>query len=137
MRYLLVCLSLLTASSALSQTINNGSFLGSVTDPSGAAVPGATVRVLRDNPPFRRETVTDAAGNYQISPVPPGDYRLTIEKSGFQRAEVAKVTLSAAQQARVDTQLTVGSVSDTVKVETRAAQVDTASANIGSTVFGT
>ena len=137
MRSLLVCLSVLTASSALSQTINNGSFLGSVTDPSGAAVPGATVRVLRDNPPFRREAVTDSAGNYQLSPVPPGQYRLTIEKAGFQRAEVPSVTLSAAQQARVDTQLTVGSVSDTVKVETRAAQVDTASANIGSTVFGT
>ncbi len=127
----------LTAQMALSQTFNNGTFLGTVTDPSGAAVPDATVRVWRDNPPFRRETRTDAAGNFQIPQVPPGTFRFEFERTGFQKAEIAAVTLSAAQQARVDAQLVVGSVSETVKVETRAAQVDTSSANIGSTVYGT
>lgn len=133
---LLFCLVLLTLPS-VAQTFNNGTFLGTVTDPSGAAVPGATVRVVRDDPPFRREVTSDAAGNYQVAQVPPGVYRFEFEKSGFQKSQVTQVNLSAAQLARVDVQMTVGSVSETVKVETPVAQVDTASANIGSTVYGT
>jgi outer membrane receptor protein involved in Fe transport len=136
MRIFLACL-LTLAPSALSQTFNNGTFLGTVTDPSGATVPGATVRVSRDNPAFRRETLTDASGNYLLPQIPPGAYTLVFEKSGFQKTETTNVNVSAAQTVRIDSQLTVGSVSETVKVETRAAQVDTASANIGSTVYGT
>jgi hypothetical protein len=132
-----LAMALFLAPYAFSQTFNNGTFLGIVTDPSGAAVPDATVRVVRDDPPFRREVRTDGAGNFQVQQVPPGIYRFEIEKTGFQKAQVLDVNLSAAQQARVDVQLTVGSMSETVKVETRAAQVDTASANIGSTVYGT
>ncbi len=122
---------------AFGQTFNNGTFLGTVSDPSGAAVPGATVRVIRDNPPFHRDVVTDEAGNFQLAQVPPGLYRFEFEKDGFQKAQVAQVNLSAAQTARVDVQLTVGSMSEVVRVESPAAQVDTASANIGSTVYGT
>jgi outer membrane receptor protein involved in Fe transport len=135
MRYVFSLLVLVSLS--LGQTFNNGTFLGTVTDPSGAAVPGATVRVIRDDPPFRREVSTDVAGNYQMAQVPPGLYRIEVEKTGFQKAQVVQANLSAAQLARVDVQLAVGSVAETLKVEAAAAQVDTASANIGSTVYGT
>lgn len=126
----------LLATVALAQTFNNGTFLGTVTDPSGGAVPEATLRVIRENPPFRREVRTDAAGNYQVPQVPPGTYRMEIEKTGFQKLSRDGIDLSSAQSLRLDAQLVVGSVSETVKVETRAAQVDTASANVGSTIFG-
>jgi outer membrane receptor protein involved in Fe transport len=136
-RYLLFAVLLLIFNiSATAQTFNNGTIMGTVTDPSGAALPDAIVRVTRDNPPFHRETRTDAAGNFRIPQVAPGAYQLEFEKAGFQRVQIAAVNLSAAQQLRVDAQLLVGSVSETVKVEASAAQLETASANIGSTVYG-
>ncbi|MBO0800633.1 MAG: carboxypeptidase regulatory-like domain-containing protein, partial [Blastocatellia bacterium] len=127
---------LLLAISVLAQNFNNGTVMGTVTDTSGAAVPDAVVRLTRANPHLLRETRTDAAGNYQIQQVPPGDYQIEFEKTGFQKVQIGAINLSAAQQLRVDGQLLVGSVSETVKVEASAAQVDTASANIGTTVYG-
>jgi outer membrane receptor protein involved in Fe transport len=136
-QYLLFAAFMLTFTfSAMAQNFNNGTIIGTVTDPSGAAVPDAIVRVTRDNPPLRRETRTDAAGNFQIQQVPPGDYQIEFEKAGFQKVQIAAMNLSAAQQLRVDAQLLVGSVSEAVKVEASSAQLETASANIGSTVYG-
>jgi carboxypeptidase family protein/TonB-dependent receptor-like protein len=132
----LFALFMLLAISALAQNFNNGTVIGTVTDPSGAAVPDAVIRLTRANPQLRREARTDAAGNYQIQQVPPGDYQIEIEKTGFQKVQIGAVNLSAAQQLRVDGQLQLGSVSETIRVEASAAQVDTASANIGSTVYG-
>ncbi len=133
MRHALV---LAFSASLLAQNFNNGTVLGTVTDPSGAAVPDVTVRIVRDNPPLRREIITSAVGNYQVAQVPPGTYRVEFEKTGFQKVTREGLELSAAQTARIDAQLVVGSVTETIKVETRAAQVDTATANVGSTIFG-
>jgi outer membrane receptor protein involved in Fe transport len=134
--FLFAALILIFTFSATAQTFNNGTIIGTVTDPSGAAVPDAIVRVTRDNPPLRRETRTDTAGNFRIPLVPPGDYQMEFEKAGFQKVQIAAVNLSAAQQLRVDAQLPVGTVGETMKVEASSAQVDTASANIGSTIYG-
>jgi outer membrane receptor protein involved in Fe transport len=134
--FLFAVIMLILTFPATAQTFNNGTILGTVTDPSGAAVPDTIVRVTRDNPPFRRETRTDAVGNFQIPLVPPGDYQIEFEKTGFQKVQIAAVNLSAAQQLRVDAQLLVGAVGETVKVEASSAQIDTASANIGATVYG-
>lgn len=124
------------ASLLLSQTFNTGAFLGTVIDSSGAAVPGATVRIMRTSPPFEREVLTNASGEYQVQPVPVGEYRLEFEKQGFQKVLRSGVGLSAGQSLRVDAALPVGAVSESVQVEAQAAQVDTATANVGSTVFG-
>ena len=59
-----LCLVLFPASIISGQTLNTGSFLGSVKDQSGAAISGATVRILRTDPPFQREFTTDEFGNY-------------------------------------------------------------------------
>lgn len=118
------------------QTLNTGTFLGSVRDQSGAAVVGATVRVWRQSPPFQRELKSDEAGNYQVPQVPAGEYRLEFEMPGFQKTVRAGILLSAGQSLRVDGELTVGAVTETVQVEARVAPVDTATANVGSTVFG-
>jgi outer membrane receptor protein involved in Fe transport len=127
---------ILLGGSLNAQNFNNGTFLGTVVDPSGAAVPDVAVRVIRENPPLKREALTNGVGNYQVAQVPPGAYRLEFEKTGFQKVTRDAVALSAAQSARIDAQLVVGSVTETIKVETRAAQVDTSTANVGSTIFG-
>src|SRR6266498_3572502 len=83
--------------SSFSQSMNTGTFLGSVADVSGAAVPGAVVRVTSGSTSFARETVTDSEGNYQILQVPAGEYRLEFEKQGFQRQVLPKLEISAGQ----------------------------------------
>ncbi len=131
-------LLLFTGCSALwSQALSTGSFLGMVKDSSGAAVPGALVRVAEENTQWRRDVSADAEGNYRVLEVPAGNYRIEFEKSGFSKTVVSDVKLSAGQSLRVDSVLSVGAVSESIQVNGKVAQVDTASANVGSTVFGT
>ncbi|HUQ90520.1 MAG TPA: carboxypeptidase regulatory-like domain-containing protein [Bryobacteraceae bacterium] len=118
------------------QTMNTGTLLGSVKDPSGAAVPEATVRIQRTDPPFERQVTTDGSGNYLAPQVPVGIYQITFEKTGFQKTVRNQVELSAGQSLRVDTALAIGSVAEAVEVSTQVAQVDTATGNVGSTISG-
>ena len=120
----------------LAQIQNTGTFSGTVRDASGASVADAAVRVVRDSPVFQREVKTDEEGNYQVVQVPAGDYRIEFEKTGFQKTSRTGVSLSAGQSLRVDSVLQVGSVNETVQVDEKVAQVDTLTANVGSTVFG-
>ncbi len=129
-------LFLLLIAHAAAQTLNNGTFLGVVKDPSGAGIPGASVRVVRSGTLLQRETSTDTSGNYQLLDVPTGEYRLEFEKPGFRKVVRASIALSAGQSLRLDAELTLGSVSETVEVKGEAAQVDTDTANIQSTVYG-
>ena len=119
------------------QTLNFGSFAGTVRDPSGAAIAQAKVRIVRFETDTARETQTGADGTYQILDVPAGTYRFEIEREGFRREVREKVALSAGQSLRVDGNLTLGAVNDTVEVKSQVSQVDTSTANVGSTVYGT
>ena len=100
----------LLAASLSAQTMNTGTLLGTVKDPSGAAVPEVSIRIQRANPPFERQLTTDAGGNYFAPQVPVGTYQVTFEKTGFQKTIHNQIELSAGQSLRVDTTLTLGSV---------------------------
>src|SRR5688572_22642962 len=119
------------------QTFNTGTFLGAVTDTSGAAISGVAILVQRIDQPFQREAMTDELGKFQIPQLPSGSYRIEFSKSGFQKVVRRDVDLNAGQSLRIDTSLTVGTVSESVEVDSKVAQVDTATANVGSTIFGT
>ena len=127
---------LLAVAIACAQSLNTGTFLGGVSDASGASVPGAVVRITSESTSFTKEANTDGEGNYQILQVPAGTYRFEFEKQGFQRQVAAHVEISAGQSLRVNGTLAVGSVNETVQVEAKVAQVDTASANVSATVYG-
>ncbi len=118
------------------QVFTNGTLLGTVEDASGAVIEGASVRIFREGTDFRREVTTDAEGDYRLLDVPIGTYRLEVEKPGFRKVVRTGISLSAGQSLRVDTKLDVGSVSSTVNVDTKVSQVDTDTANVGNTVFG-
>ena len=124
------------AAALSAQTMNTGTLLGTVRDPSGATLPDATVRIQRTDPPFERAVRTDDAGNYFVPQVPIGTYQLSFEKTGFQKLVRSQVDLSAGQSLRVDTTLAIGSVAEAVEVSTQVAQVDTATGNVGSTIYG-
>lgn len=119
-----------------SQALNFGSFTGTLKDPSGAGVPQATVRLVRTETNTVTETTTDADGNYRLLNASPGTYRLEFEHDGFRKEVRDGIALSAGQSLRVDASLVIGQVSDAVQVESKVAEVDTSTANVGSTVYG-
>jgi hypothetical protein len=75
-----LCLSLYPC--ALRAQTTNGSITGRVTDPSKAAIPDAKVAAVNSGTNFRYETVTNGAGEYTLANLPPGTYRIEVEKSG-------------------------------------------------------
>jgi hypothetical protein len=98
---------------------------GSVQDPSGAAIPKATVNLLNVRTNGIRTASTDAAGNFDFESLAPGSYKVTAEANGFRKAEV-NITLLTEQKLNLPISLQVGQVSQAVTVTTEAAVVDTA-----------
>src|SRR5258707_1829963 len=125
---------LLTAATLLAQTFR-GTILGTVTDPSGALVAGATVKARNVGTGQERTTVTSADGSYAIPELPIGTYAVTMSQSGFQTVVANNVEVNVATERRVDAQLKAGEVA--VKVEVAGdllPQVETTSAELGGTL---
>jgi hypothetical protein len=108
--------------------------VGAVTDPSGAAIQGAAVTIRHIQTNQARTTQSNDTGNYEFSFLPVGTFRLAVQFAGFQRAEVSEFTLNVDQVARVDVQLKVGEVSETVSVEARAVGLQTEGASVGTVI---
>src|ERR1700730_4906993 len=80
-----------------------GTILGTVTDTTGAVVPGATVTIRNVNTGLVRTTETQADGSYRVPELPIGTYDVTVEKADFQRAVTSGVKVDVAAERRVDT----------------------------------
>jgi hypothetical protein len=114
------------------QSIISGDIAGTVTDPSGAAVPGSTVTVTSKATGAAQTVTTNGAGSYRMSLLKPGDYTLVVKATGFERAsETVTVTLGTVTQA--DIKLTVGSAAQTVEVTGAAPILHTESADLSTT----
>jgi outer membrane receptor protein involved in Fe transport len=128
---LLVVFILLSATLLVGQTFR-GTVLGSVTDPSGAYVAGATVKVRNAATGIERTTVTSADGSYRVPELPIGTYAVTVSQSGFQTAVTNDVEVNVATERRVDAQLKTGQVTQTVEVSGGdLAQIETTSNDLG------
>src|SRR6266849_1921897 len=108
--------------------------LGTVTDASGAAVPGVTVQASNLGTNVVREATSDAGGAYSIPNLPPGSYRVRAAKEGFQAARVESVTLQVEQAARLDLKLEVGNITETVNVSAAATVLQTENASVGTVI---
>jgi hypothetical protein len=125
---------LLTAAAVMAQTFR-GTILGTVTDPSGAVVSGATVKVRNVGTGQERTTTTSADGSYAIPELPIGTYVVTVTQPGFQTVVASNVEVNVASERRVDAQLKAGEVA--VKIEVAGdllPQVETTSAVLGGTL---
>jgi hypothetical protein len=105
----------------------NGSLSGSVTDPSGAAVPGATVRLVGPDGAVIAQTTADSNGQYSFSSQPTGNYRLEMERPGFRKTVVSNLNLTPGAN-QINGQLQIGSVAETVTVSASSAPLETSSA---------
>jgi outer membrane receptor protein involved in Fe transport len=131
----ILCTLLITA--CLVAQDATGKITGVVTDPSGAVVANATVTVTNRATNFSKVVKTDAAGLYQALLLPIGGYKVTASAPGFETVTVVTLNpLEINQTMRVDIQLPVGKLSDTVVVESTASLVDTESSTVGATVSG-
>ena len=122
-------LSGLWVSSATAQAVY-GSILGTVTDPSGAAVNGAKVSVTSQSKNVSTTEATNESGNYSVTHLIPDVYTVRIEGSGFKTLEFKDIQVSADTGSRVDGQFQVGSASEQVEVTAEAPQLKTDRADV-------
>ena len=111
-----------------------GSVVGTVTDSSGGAMADAKADLINNGTGDRRTAQTDGSGNYQFVNIPPGQYRLQIEKSGFRRYARDPITVEVQSTVRIDVQLEVGDVTQTIEVTSQAPLLQTENASLGQVV---
>jgi hypothetical protein len=104
---------------------SSGDLAGTVTDPTGSAVPGAKVSVSDETKGVQRTAVSDEHGAYRVSGLAPSTYRVTAEHSGFSTEIVRNVALNVGQILVLDLQLKLAGMSSTVEVSSEAPVVET------------
>src|SRR5579883_2499957 len=124
-------IGLMIAPSLLAQTLLSGDLTGTVTDPSGAVVPNATVTVKSNSTGAIRTTTSNAAGNYRVSLLQAGSYTITATAQGFSKAQTT-ATVVVGQVATADVKLAVGSTSQTVEVTSAAPLVQAENSDIST-----
>jgi hypothetical protein len=128
----LIGLVFLAGSPAWAQ--DTATIVGTVTDATGAVVPGAKVTVSNPNRGFIREVASNSAGEYTAVRIPIGDYVVTAEAKGFEKLVRSGITLTAGQIQRVDMTLKVGQVTQEVEVVGNVAKVETENATVSDVV---
>jgi len=131
---LVVSLVLLVGSWPAASQSERGRIFGTVTDPAGAVIPNAKVVVTNTATRISRETATDTEGSYLVLELPIGPYQLTAEAAGFAKALTEEYRLQINQSLRVNLQLKVGAVTETVQVEAVASSVETVVPTLGQSV---
>src|SRR5271154_5956071 len=115
-------------SAVLRAQSTNGSIAGRVTDPSKAVIVDAKVDAINTGTNARYEGATNGSGEYYLTNLPPGSYRIELEKAGFQKLIKPSVILHVQDALAIDFEMTVGSASQTITVEAGAPVVNTESA---------
>ncbi len=123
----------LTASIASAQEIR-GTILGAVTDPSGSAVPNASVSVRNIATNATVRAATNDAGNYQVPFLPPANYAVTVESQGFKKSERANVRLGTTEQLTLNFTLEIGAATELITVTTEAPMLNTTNAELGTVI---
>ena len=114
--------------------VTTGTIVGTVKDPQGAAVPGATVTITEVNKGTTSVHLTDADGSFVAPFLIPGTYDVTVELASFKRHTHKGVVLQVNQRARVDVNLTLGGLTETTEVIGLAPLTRTDSAELGEVI---
>jgi hypothetical protein len=107
---------------------------GIITDASGAVIPGAQVMVENEKTGIKWDTATNADGNYFVPLLQPGAYRINVQTDGFRAISRSGIQLQVVQTARVDFQLQIGSIAETVEVAGGAPLLDAGTNAMGGGV---
>ncbi len=129
-------LALLFATTSNAQVVT-ATLTGSVTDSSGASVPGALVTATEVNTGVVRSTQTSAEGVYSLPFLPPGMYKVDVEKEGFKKFTEANFELNVSSVGRVNAMLTPGSQKETVQVTAESPLLQVESADVSKEIDST
>lgn len=125
---------LLLAAAPLLAQQGRGTISGTVTDASGASVPGASIAITNTGTNATFTTTTNEVGYYTAPAMPVGTYTVSAEKQGFKRAVRTGLVLQVDQRMEVDFRLEVGATAESIEVVGEAPLVDTGSATVGKVV---
>ncbi len=130
---LMILFAAVTLSYGQATSVNGGSIQGSITDPSGANVPNATVTILAVDTGVSKTVTTDKAGFYSVGPLNPGPYTVTVSGAGFEKLSVTTVVRTGTATPG-NFKLTLGSSAETVEVNAGALQVNTEQIGVSGVV---
>jgi hypothetical protein len=111
-----------------------GQITGTVTDSSGAVIGGVKVTVLNEQTGSTRTTTSSSNGDYVVPLLPVGVYSVTAEQQGFRAVKRSEIQLNVNQVVRIDLQMEVGQVTETVEVQANAVAIDTETSSVGQVV---
>jgi hypothetical protein len=131
----LVALLAVFAVSASAQ-ISKGNLTGIVTDPSGSAVPTATIRLVNTDTGAQRTEQSDSSGIYRFATLDAGAYRVEVEAAGFKRFIREGIDLRVDETTTLDVHLEIGQATDSVTVTAESPVLRTEGASLGNTVSG-
>jgi hypothetical protein len=133
-RLLLTLLMALSLCSVLNAQLSTATLFGTVTDPTGAAVPNATVTLTQTDTNFTRTITTKADGTYREEFLPLGPYKIAVTASGFKSLDRTGVVLSVMQNAELNLPLEAGGGAETVTVTGEVPLVNLGNSTLGQTV---
>ncbi|MGH9521974.1 MAG: TonB-dependent receptor domain-containing protein, partial [Terriglobales bacterium] len=132
-RFLLALMLVFCAAGVVAQE-SRATISGSVLDPSGAAIPGATVTAVETRTGVKTPTKSDATGNFNLPYLPPGLYTLGAEAAGFKGYERRGITLAGGDHPVLDIKLQMGQASEAVTVTEDAPIIETANSSTGQSL---
>jgi len=121
------------AFAAYSQT-STGEVNGTLTDPTGSAVPGATIKLISQETKIETQTTTNPDGYFRFVNVKPGNYALNIEVTGFKRVITAPFALGVSETSSKNITLQVGNVAETVEISGDSEVIQTATTELGTVI---
>ncbi|HTA43223.1 MAG TPA: carboxypeptidase-like regulatory domain-containing protein [Bryobacteraceae bacterium] len=131
---LVIAGSMAITPSLVGQSAGTGALAGTITDPSGAAIPDVAVTLTNADTGQTRTSTTGANGAYRFALIPPGSYRIRFSAMGFKTAEVSPVTVNVTETPVLDRALEIGVQSEQISVEGQAETLQTATSTLGTTV---
>ncbi|HWR50911.1 MAG TPA: TonB-dependent receptor [Bryobacteraceae bacterium] len=122
---------LLTAVTLCAQQ-DRGTFTGTVTDPTGSVVPAVKVTVVNTATNAQYDSLTGELGTFRVPNLPVGTYKITFEAAGFKATVRDGLTLNVGQVARIDTQLQIGSATESIEVTAQVPLLQTETPEVGT-----
>ena len=129
-------LTVILAFAAGSAWAQSAAFSGTVLDPSGAAVAGATVTITNEATAAARTATTESDGKYLFAQLAPGKYKMEVKAQGFKTSVRGHLELLVGITSTLDVRLEVGTVAQIVTVEASVAALNTTDASIGTPISG-
>ena len=134
MKKLLLIISIILSMTTLFAQSDRGAITGTVSDSTGALIPGVRIALTNANTGANYDTVTTGTGNYTVLSLSAGTYSLKVSHPGFNQYEQPKIQVQVAVTTRVEVVLTVGSAAESIQVNADSTQLKTESAEQSATI---